>query len=104
MFYHLKTVPIRDPVYNFVVLFRRVDYDGHYQITAAPTNDRIKSIEMGSPDVDWKAWNSDIKPRLLHRIPGLKELKVVSAWCTTTDVNTFDHNPLIGVHPYFRQL
>ena len=28
----------------------------------------------------------------------------MSAWCTTTDVNTFDFSPLVGAHPYYRSL
>ena len=29
---------------------------------------------------------------------------VESAWCNTVDVNTFDYNPIVGQHPYWRAL
>ena len=27
-----------------------------------------------------------------------------SAWCNTVDVNTFDHNPIVGARPYWRSI
>ena len=85
------------------ILIRRVDFNGHYLIVATPQDDRIVRAE-GSEQVDWEWWKNQIMPRLVHRIPNFKNHKVESAWCTNSDINTFDYNPIIGPHPYFRNL
>lgn len=86
------------------IFVRRVDFNGHYEVTLSPRNDRRTEIKHGSEDVDWDLWHKEIKPRLIHRIPNFKQHEVMSAWCTTSDVNTFDFSPLVGAHPYYRSL
>lgn len=86
------------------IFVRRVDFNGHYEVSLSPRNDRNDQIENGSDNVDWEFWHKEIKPRLIYRIPNFKQHEVMSAWCTTSDVNTFDFSPLVGCHPYYRSL
>ena len=38
-------------------------------------------------------------PLLAHRIPALEQLRVQRAWAGHYEVNTLDHNAVIGPHP-----
>jgi glycine/D-amino acid oxidase-like deaminating enzyme len=42
--------------------------------------------------------------RLAHRVPALESLRVERAWAGYYEMNTFDHNALLGVHPGFDNL
>jgi hypothetical protein len=37
-------------------------------------------------------------------VPAFENHEVKAAWCNTVDVNTFDHNPIVGAHPYWRSI
>ncbi len=53
---------------------------------------------------DWSEWNDEQWASLAHRIPALSELRVERAWAGYYEMNTFDHNAVIGPHPDLRNL
>jgi len=86
------------------VVVKREDFDGHYIVMYHPRQDNADELTTGDDKVDWDLWHNVIKPKLIHRIPVFKNHEVESAWVNTVDVNTFDYNPLIGDHPYWRSI
>jgi glycine/D-amino acid oxidase-like deaminating enzyme len=48
---------------------------------------------------DWAEWNDDQWASLANRIPALAALRVERAWAGYYEMNTFDHNAVIGPHP-----
>ena len=48
---------------------------------------------------DWSEWNDEQWASLAHRIPALAALRVERAWAGYYEMNTFDHNAVIGPHP-----
>ncbi|MGE0767185.1 MAG: NAD(P)/FAD-dependent oxidoreductase [Hyphomicrobiaceae bacterium] len=63
----------------------------------APPEDRDPDAE--DFDIDHDQFESEIWPRLAARVPAMETLKVRNAWCCHYDVNTLDHNALLGSHP-----
>jgi len=86
------------------IVLKREDFDGHYVVMYHPRNDENPEIKVGDPDVDWQLWHEVVKPKLIHRVPAFENHEVKAAWCNTVDVNTFDHNPIVGAHPYWRSI
>ena len=61
--------------------------------------------EPGLPlEPDWAEWNDEHWASLAHRIPALAALRVERAWAGYYEMNTFDHNAVIGPHPDVRNL
>ncbi len=50
-------------------------------------------------DIDHSFFDEKIWPLLAARVPAMETLKVHNAWCCHYDVNTFDHNAILGCHP-----
>lgn len=50
-------------------------------------------------DVTWPIWEERLWPVLAARVPGLEAARVASAWAGHYDVNTLDHNAIVGPHP-----
>lgn len=50
-------------------------------------------------EIDHNQFESEVWPRLATRVPAMEVLKVQSAWCCHYDVNTLDHNAILGCHP-----
>jgi len=64
----------------------------------------IQPPEDDDPDVedfeiDHEFFDREIWPRLAHRVSAMQALKVQSAWCCHYDLNTLDHNAILGCHP-----
>jgi glycine/D-amino acid oxidase-like deaminating enzyme len=56
--------------------------------------------EPGLPlEPDWSEWNDEQWASLAHRIPALAALRVERAWAGYYEMNSFDHNAVIGPHP-----
>lgn len=53
---------------------------------------------------DWSEWNDEQWASLAHRIPALAALRVERAWAGYYEMNTFDHNAVIGPHPDLQNL
>lgn len=61
--------------------------------------------EPGLPlEPDWSEWNDEQWASLAHRIPALAALRVERAWAGYYEMNTFDHNAVIGPHPVLQNL
>jgi FAD-dependent oxidoreductase domain-containing protein 1 len=61
--------------------------------------------EPGLPlEPNWEEWNDEQWASLAHRIPALAALRVERAWAGYYEMNTFDHNAVIGPHPDLRNL
>ena len=48
---------------------------------------------------EYAAFEDHIWPLLAERIPGFEALRMQGAWADYYEMNTFDHNALVGLHP-----
>jgi FAD-dependent oxidoreductase domain-containing protein 1 len=55
-------------------------------------------------DVDRTPFETIVWPALAHRIPAFDRLRLVDAWAGHYEVNTVDHNAIVGPHPVLRNL
>ena len=63
----------------------------------APPEDQDPDAE--DFDIDHDQFEADVWPRLASRVPAMETLKLKNAWCCHYDVNTLDHNAILGCHP-----
>ncbi len=54
--------------------------------------------------VDRSPFEELVWPTLAHRIPAFDRLRLVDAWAGHYEVNTLDHNAIVGPHPTLRNL
>ena len=54
--------------------------------------------------VDRAAFESVVWPVLAHRIPAFDRLRLLDAWAGHYEVNTVDHNAIVGPHPEIANL
>lgn len=54
--------------------------------------------------VDRAPFESFVWPVLAHRIPAFDRLRLLDAWAGHYEVNTLDHNAIVGPHPTLRNL
>jgi len=47
----------------------------------------------------WGEWEDVLWPALAHRIPAFEAARVERAWAGYYEMNTFDHNAIVGPHP-----
>jgi len=64
------------------------------------------SPREGDPDpdtldleVDRSRFESFVWPALAHRVPAFESLRLLDAWAGHYEVNTLDHNAVVGPHP-----
>ncbi len=63
---------------------------------APPEHDDPPSADF---DVPYALWDDVLWPALAARVPGFEAARMVSAWAGHYDVNTLDHNVILGAHP-----
>lgn len=72
--------------------------EGRYYLAGvAPPEDEDPDAE--DFDIEDGFFERLIWPTLAHRVPAFETLKVVNAWCCHYDLNTLDHNAILGAHP-----
>jgi FAD-dependent oxidoreductase domain-containing protein 1 len=82
--------------------------EGRYFICGAPP--RAREGEPYDPDdaplenIDYSLFDEVIWPALACRVPQFEALKLRSAWAGYYEMNTFDHNGLVGALPGFDNL
>jgi sarcosine oxidase len=54
--------------------------------------------------VDGAPFEQIVWPALAHRVPAFDRLRLVHAWAGHYEVNTLDHNAIVGPHPVLRNL
>jgi glycine/D-amino acid oxidase-like deaminating enzyme len=54
--------------------------------------------------VDRSAFETFVWPALAHRIPAFDQLRLLDAWAGHYEVNTIDHNAIVGPHPVITNL
>jgi sarcosine oxidase len=54
--------------------------------------------------VDRAPFERIVWPALAHRVPGFDRLRLLDAWAGHYEVNTLDHNAIVGPHPVLRNL
>jgi glycine/D-amino acid oxidase-like deaminating enzyme len=55
-------------------------------------------------EVDGREFEARLWPALASRVPAFDALRVTNAWAGYYEVNTFDHNAIIGPHPEISNL
>lgn len=69
-------------------------------VSPPPDRDReCDELEVNHAEFDDTVW-----PTLAHRVPALEAVKVSGAWAGHYEMNIFDHNALLGLHPRMRNL
>ncbi len=72
--------------------------EGEYFIAgmAPPEGEDPERFEL---EVDHYLFDEVMWPALATRVPAFEALKVVNAWAGQYEMNTFDHNAILGAHP-----
>ncbi|KAH0623247.1 hypothetical protein JD844_031333 [Phrynosoma platyrhinos] len=81
---------------------RREGVGGNYLGGISPTEEEEPDIQDLA--VDHEFFQEKVWPKLAHRVPSFESLKVKSSWAGYYDYNTFDQNPVIGLHPLVENL
>jgi glycine/D-amino acid oxidase-like deaminating enzyme len=55
-------------------------------------------------EVDRSIWEDRLWPALAARVPAFDTVRLASAWAGYYEVNTFDHNAILGPHPSITNL
>lgn len=55
-------------------------------------------------DVDHGVFDSVLWPALAHRVPAFESLRQTQSWAGYYELNTFDHNGIVGPHPEWTNL
>jgi FAD-dependent oxidoreductase domain-containing protein 1 len=69
-------------------------------VSPAPERDG----ESEALDVAYAQFDDTVWPTLAHRVPALEAVRLSGAWAGHYEMNTFDHNALLGPHPQVRNL
>jgi glycine/D-amino acid oxidase-like deaminating enzyme len=88
-----------------------IDPSGVYFRPEGPTYLTGYSPQGDDPDpdtldliVDRSRFESHVWPALAHRVPAFDQLRLLDAWAGLYEVNTLDHNAIVGPHPRVRYL
>lgn len=73
---------------------------GTYQAGAHGTPD--PAVAPDDFEIDHDLWQDHVWPILAHRIPAFEAIRVEAEWAGHYDLNTFDHNAILGPHTQVR--
>jgi len=83
-----------------------IDPSGVYFRPEGPAYIGGYSPRAGEPDpdtldleVDRSRFDEVVWPALAHRVPAFEALRLLDAWAGHYEVNTLDHNAIVGPHP-----
>jgi FAD-dependent oxidoreductase domain-containing protein 1 len=86
-----------------------IDPSGVYFRPEGPAYVSGWSPREGEPDpdtldlvADRAPFESLVWPTLAHRVPAFDQLRLLDAWAGHYEVNTLDHNAIVGPHPRLR--
>ena len=74
----------------------RPEGDGFIGATSPAEADDLPGLPL---DVDRRQFEDALWPALAARVPAFEAIKVTRAWAGYYEVNTFDHNAVLGAHP-----
>lgn len=77
-------------------LYFRPEGTGFLCGIAPPEHEDPESHDFEVP-LHW--WEDRLWPALARRVPGFEAARLLSAWAGHYDVNTLDHNTIVGAHP-----
>ena len=63
----------------------------------APPQDRDR--DDAPLEVDYRVFDDFIWPALAARVPAFEAIRMTSAWAGYYEMNVFDHNAILGLHP-----
>ena len=97
--FHFRT-PVKLPDCPLVIdpsgLYFRPEGAGFICGVAPAEADDPPSTDFEVPHA-W--WDDVLWPALAARVPGFEAARMISAWAGHYDVNTLDHNVILGAHP-----
>jgi glycine/D-amino acid oxidase-like deaminating enzyme len=74
----------------------RPEVGGFIGAIAPPPEDDPPDLPL---EVDRDAWESVLWPALAARVPAWDALRLTGAWAGYYEMDTFDHNAILGRHP-----
>jgi FAD-dependent oxidoreductase domain-containing protein 1 len=63
---------------------------------APPRDDDVADLPL---EIDRREFETRLWPALATRVPAFDAVRVTNSWAGYYEVNTFDHNAIIGPHP-----
>ena len=75
--------------------------EGRLFIAGLPPREDVDAAPL---DPDHEAFESELWPALAMRIPAFEAARLERAWAGYYEMNTFDHNGIVGFHPRIRNL
>lgn len=79
----------------------RPEGDGFIGGTHPPDDEDAADLPL---EVDCRAFEEGLWPLLAARVPAFEAVKVTNAWAGYYEVDTFDHNAILGRHPEIANL
>ena len=79
----------------------RPEGDGFICGTSPAESDDVEGLPL---EVDQRQFGKTIWPALAARVPAFDAIKVTRAWAGYYELNTFDHNAILGPHPELANL
>jgi FAD-dependent oxidoreductase domain-containing protein 1 len=79
----------------------RPEGEGFITGHAPPESEDLPDLPL---EVDRRQFDDFLWPALAERVPKFEAIKVTNAWAGYYEVNTFDHNAILGPHPEIANL
>jgi glycine/D-amino acid oxidase-like deaminating enzyme len=78
--------------------------EGERRFIAGLGPDAANDPDDAPLDPEHERFEGELWPILARRVPAFEALRVSNAWAGYYEVNTFDHNGIVGFHPRVRNL